>query len=112
MKIAPTQHEGLREQTSTSAAPGRKFKVNNLDNIRIPLAALAVVKLIHAPTGLRPSAGSWPQSVTSSLVYRAPAVAVCGAEGARRGRSATRHFFIRDMVCVRLFYQKSIYLSI
>ena len=44
MKIAPMEEEGLREQSSTSAAPGRKFKVSQndqdpagWDRIRIPL---------------------------------------------------------------------------
>ena len=41
--IAPTEHYGLREQNSTSAAPGRKFQVNALGSIRIPLAAGWVV---------------------------------------------------------------------
>eukprot|EP00964_Phaeocystis_antarctica_P124464 scaffold88107_cov67-Phaeocystis_antarctica.AAC.5 len=39
--------------------------------------------------GVLPSAGSWPQTVTSSLaspVPKAPSLAVYGAEGTRRGR--------------------------
>ena len=45
MKVSPTEQEGLREQSSTSAAPGRKFKVND-HSVRIPLA---VVKLMRQP---------------------------------------------------------------
>ena len=41
--------------------------------------------------GMRPSAGSWPQTVTvtpplACPAPRAPAVAACGTEAARRGR--------------------------
>ena len=43
---ATPEQEGLREQISTSSAPGRKFKVNDLDSIRIPLA---VFKLARQP---------------------------------------------------------------
>ena len=45
MKVSPTEQEGLREQSSTSVAPGRKFKVND-HSVRIPLA---VVKLMRQP---------------------------------------------------------------
>ena len=45
MKVSPTEQEGLREQSSTSAAPGRRFKVND-HSVRIPLA---VVKLMRQP---------------------------------------------------------------
>ena len=45
MKVAPTEQEGLREQSSTSVAPGRRFKVKD-HSVRIPLA---VVKLMRQP---------------------------------------------------------------
>ena len=41
---ATPEQEGLREQISTSSAPGRKFKVNDLDSIRIPLTVLKLAR--------------------------------------------------------------------
>lgn len=66
MRVAPTEQEGLREQSS-SVAPGRKFKVND-HSVRIPLA---VVKLMRQPA-LRLSAGSCPPITSLLACSRAP----------------------------------------
>ena len=67
MKVAPTEQEGLREQSSTSAAPGRKFKVND-HSVRIPLA---VVKLMRQPVSAAVQEvvpRLWPRYLLGDLV--------------------------------------------
>ena len=54
-------------------------------------ALLSALTRMHMNPGVLPSAGSWPQVVTLSPPFpapKAPAVAVCGADAARRGRPA------------------------
>ena len=67
MKVSPTEHEGLREQSSTSAAPGRRFKVND-HSVRIPLA---VVKLMRQPVSASVQEvvpRLWPRYLLGDLV--------------------------------------------
>ena len=67
MKVSPTEQEGLREQSSTSAAPGRRFKVND-HSVRIPLA---VVKLMRQPVSASVQEvvpRLWPRYLLGDLV--------------------------------------------